>query len=90
MSGRAYLTLREFCIHTKLSEATIRRRCKAGDIPYVQPGGSRTRLLFRADALEQAPGGARTPPPQPKLDPPPSIPEPPPRWQAARQGKNQS
>lgn len=52
---RSYLTLREFSVTTGLSESTLRRRVRDGSLPFVQPGGPGTRILFRADALERKP-----------------------------------
>lgn len=87
MSGRRYLTLKEFSAHTGLSEATVRRRAREGTIPFRQPGGPRTKLLFQADALEPIGDGPTASPPV--VDSAPSIPGPPPRWRGrTRQGKN--
>jgi len=38
-----------------VSIATIDRRRKAGQIPYFQPGGKRTRVTFPPNAYEQVP-----------------------------------
>ena len=89
MSGRHYLSLEEFCAHTSLSEATVRRLCRKGKIPFRQPGGPRTKLLFDPSALEQVGAGSRAQPQQPVLDPVPAIPGPAPRWRKkVGQGRN--
>lgn len=87
MSGRRYLTLKEFSAHTGLSVATIRRLFKRGQLPAFQPGGPRTKLLFQADALEHT--GEDIASPQSVIDSTPSIPGPTPRWRGrARQERN--
>jgi excisionase family DNA binding protein len=48
-----YLTIEEFSHLSTLSIPTLRRLVKKGALPVIQPGGPRTRMLFRADALEQ-------------------------------------
>ncbi|MEI8372318.1 MAG: helix-turn-helix domain-containing protein [Planctomycetota bacterium] len=48
------LTLKEFSDISKLSPATIHRLKQQGKIPYFQPSGPRGKLLFPADAVEQA------------------------------------
>lgn len=87
MSGRRYLTLKEFAAHSGLSATTVRRLLKQGLLHAVQPGGPGTKLLFQADALEHIGGGSTAPPPV--VHSAPSIPGPPPRWRGrACQGKN--
>jgi hypothetical protein len=87
MSGRRYLTIKEFSAHSGLSEATIRRLLKRGLIHAIQPGGPGTKLLFQADAMEHTGGGSTVP--TPLVYSAPSIPGPPPRWRGrSRQGKN--
>ncbi len=85
MPDPRYLTPREFCARTRPSEATLRRRLKDGSIPFLQPGGPRTRLLVPADALERPAAATDADPPGPPGGgPAPAIPGPPPRWRAAR------
>lgn len=48
------LTLKELSDHSKLSPATIHRLKRQGKIPFFQPAGPRGKLLFPADAVEQA------------------------------------
>lgn len=89
MSGRHYLSLEEFCAHTGLSEATVRRLCRKGQLPFHQPGGPRTKLLFDPDALERVGAGSQTQPQQSVVDPTPVIPGPAPRWRKkVGQGRN--
>jgi predicted DNA-binding transcriptional regulator AlpA len=52
-SRRPYLKLAELIAISGLSDATIRRRIKDGSLPYFQPGGPKTVLLFPPDALER-------------------------------------
>src|SRR6516225_2482345 len=49
-----YLTLAELSAQTTLSESTLKRLCQKGAIPFYQPGGPRTRIVFPPDAIEQA------------------------------------
>ena len=51
-TGR-FLSIEELSLQSGLSISTIERRVKDGSIPVIQPGGRRTRKLFRADVLEQ-------------------------------------
>jgi excisionase family DNA binding protein len=51
---RQYLTITEVSERTTLSVSTIQRLCRKGKLPYFQPGGPRTRLLFPPDVIEQA------------------------------------
>lgn len=48
------LTLKEFSDFSKLSPATIHRLKRQGKILFFQPSGPRGKLLFPADAVEQA------------------------------------
>lgn len=50
-SSAKFLTIRQFSLASPLSEATIRRRIRDGSLPFVQPGGKRTKILIPADAL---------------------------------------
>lgn len=52
---RKYLSINEFSSMTGISETTIRRLVKAGSLTSSQPGGARSRILIRADALENSP-----------------------------------
>jgi excisionase family DNA binding protein len=58
---RNYLSAEELSALTGLSLSTIRRLKDAGKIPFFQPAGKCGRLLFPADAMEQA---AQAPKPQ--------------------------
>ena len=49
-----YLTLEELCETSRLSAATVYRLKLAGKIPFFQPAGKGGRILFPADAIEQA------------------------------------
>jgi len=51
---RSHLSPQEFAQKTGLSLATVNRRLKAGDIPFSQPGGPRSRILIPAAALDSA------------------------------------
>ena len=48
------LTLSELSDRSRLSVATIHRLKSQGKIPYYQPAGKGGRLLFPADAIQQA------------------------------------
>jgi excisionase family DNA binding protein len=49
-----FLSPREFSQLVGLSEATVRRRIKAGQLLSVQPGGPRHLILIRRDTLERS------------------------------------
>jgi excisionase family DNA binding protein len=49
-----YVTIQELAAITTLSVSTLRRLLKKGKLVGHQPGGPRTRIVFRADALELA------------------------------------
>lgn len=49
-----YLTIQELAARTTLSVSTLRRLLKKGKLIGHQPGGPRTRIVFRPDAIEQA------------------------------------
>lgn len=51
-SQSEYLNIEEFCQLVPLSESTVRRRIRAGDIPSWQPGGTGTRILIPVSCLE--------------------------------------
>jgi excisionase family DNA binding protein len=46
-----FVGVEEFAERSLLSVSTVRRRINDGSLPYVQPGGFRTRILIPADAL---------------------------------------
>lgn len=48
---RKYLSPKEFARLSGLSEVTVRRYLKAGQLPHAQPGGERGRILIPRDAL---------------------------------------
>ena len=50
-SEHDYLTLKQFIARCPLSESTVRRWIKSGNIPSIQPGGENTKILIPADAL---------------------------------------
>ncbi|HLJ92173.1 MAG TPA: helix-turn-helix domain-containing protein [Gemmataceae bacterium] len=82
-----YLTIQELSARTTLSVSTLRRLLKKGKLVGHQPGGPRTRIVFRPDAIEQATtamvADATGVPPHPQ---PVSIPQhgPRPKWQQAK------
>jgi excisionase family DNA binding protein len=47
----AFLSLEEFCEQTQLSLSTVHRNLQRGNIPYIQPGGKRCRILIPASVL---------------------------------------
>lgn len=47
----SYISIQEFSRLSSLSDKTIRRRVKAGDIPAWQPGGPGTRILIPISCL---------------------------------------
>jgi len=49
-----YVTIQELASLTSISVSTLHRLRKKGLIQGVQPGGPRTRLVFRPDAIEAA------------------------------------
>ena len=51
---RKYVDIGELAARTGMSPSTINRLKKQGKIPFYQPGGKRTRVLFPPDAIEQA------------------------------------
>jgi len=91
---KRYLSPQEFSQLSGLSLATIHRYLNSGKVPFVQPGGPRSRILIPCDALETATTAASAMPSSPIAanaapeTPPPSTPHrlsgPRPRW--AREG----
>src|ERR1700676_619988 len=53
-AGPKYLNYEELRDQTGLSLSTLRRLVKAGRLPFFQPGGPRTRIIFPADVIERA------------------------------------
>jgi excisionase family DNA binding protein len=47
-----FLSIGELAHLARLSISTIHRYMKAGKLPFIQLGGPRSRVLFRADVLE--------------------------------------
>jgi len=76
-----YLSLAELSTATGLSKSTLTRRFKEGRLAGYQPGGPRTRIVFRPNALELAaqvqPGLQEPSPPSTSS---PRLAGPPPRW----------
>ena len=50
---RSCLNIDELSAKSGLSLSTLRRRLREGKLPYLQPGGPRTRVLFPADILDR-------------------------------------
>lgn len=50
---RACLSYEEVSARTGLSLSTLRRRVKEGKLPFIQPGGRRTRIVFPLDVIER-------------------------------------
>ncbi len=53
-NGPRLLTIQELAMRSPLSLPTLRRLVRGGKIPYFQPGGKGSRLLFPPDAIERA------------------------------------
>lgn len=51
--SRDCFSIAEFSSLKGLSESTIRRRIRDRSLPYFQPGGSGTKILIPADALQR-------------------------------------
>ena len=51
---RRYLTVKELAAATGLSVSTLRRLQRKGRLPFFQPGGPGTRIVYPPDAIEQA------------------------------------
>ena len=51
---RDYVDIVELAARTGVSISTINRLKKRGKIPFYQPGGKRTRVLFPPDAIKGA------------------------------------
>ena len=82
-SDRDYLDVNELAARTGLSKATIWRLKRKRLIPFFQPGGKGTTVLFPKDAVEQVnqgselTGGSATPKDQD------CLPGPKPGWMSA-------
>ena len=50
---RAYMDLYQLAAHTGFSVSTINRLRRKGKIPYHQPGGPGTKIVFPHDAIER-------------------------------------
>jgi excisionase family DNA binding protein len=51
--ARTCLTYEEVSAQTGLSLSTLRRRVMEGKLPFIQPGGRRTRIVFPIDVVER-------------------------------------
>jgi excisionase family DNA binding protein len=49
-----YLTINELADVTGYSVSTLQRLRRKGALPFYQPGGPGTRIVFPADAIERA------------------------------------
>jgi excisionase family DNA binding protein len=81
-----YLTTVELSELTGISVSTIQRLCRKGQLPFYQPGGPRTRIVFPPDAFEQATQANQKATGLPPNDPAAASPENPqrgprPKWQ---------
>jgi excisionase family DNA binding protein len=86
------LSYAELSKRTGISVPTLRRRVDEGKLPFFQPGGPRTRIVFPADVVEQLTHVQPTlaePPPEPSTpsttpeSPTPATPKrrgPQPKW----------
>lgn len=74
-----YLSLAELSEATGLSKSTLIRRFKEGKLPGYQPGGPRTRIVFRSNALELA-VQPELQEPSPSTTKSPRLSGPSPRW----------
>ena len=52
-SRRSCLSYEEVRAQTGLSLSTLRRRVQEGTVPFMQPGGPRTRVFFPPDIVER-------------------------------------
>jgi excisionase family DNA binding protein len=81
--AREYLTIEELAARSGLSVSTLRRLRKKGLIAGIQPGGPRTRLVFKPDAIEQMVSAPAPLPPAPDTATPrPPLRGPAPRWRS--------
>ncbi|MBL8826022.1 MAG: helix-turn-helix domain-containing protein [Planctomycetaceae bacterium] len=68
-----FVDIKELSQQSGLSVSTITRLKNAGQIPFYQPGGKRSRVLFPIDAIEA--GGSPTMPPIPVTETPHQSPD---------------
>jgi hypothetical protein len=47
-----YLSYRQLSLVSGMSQSTLRRRVADGTLPYAQPGGPGSRVLFPPDAID--------------------------------------
>ena len=85
MADRPLLSIQEFSALSGLSAVTVRRRLRAGLLPFTQLGGRKHRILIPAAALlAMQPSAAERPPNPPERPAEPSPKTPPPgpkpRW----------
>ncbi len=77
-----FVDIKELSQQSGLSVSTITRLKNAGQIPFFQPGGKRSRVLFPIDAIEAAASLAK--PQLPDTEPPRQSPDrgkgPAPHW----------
>lgn len=52
--NNSYLNIDELVARARLSKATVWRLKRSGKIPFFQPGGKGSRVMFPVDAIEQA------------------------------------
>jgi excisionase family DNA binding protein len=72
-TARACLSYEEVSAQTGLSLSTLRRRVQEGKLPFIQPGGRRTRVVFPADVVERL---LQHPTDSPEIEPVLPSPEP--------------
>jgi hypothetical protein len=77
-----FVDIKELSQQSGLSVSSITRLKNAGRIPFFQPGGKRSRVVFPIDAIEAATSPAT--PPLPETKPPRPSPDrrkgPTPQW----------
>src|SRR5437764_108619 len=87
-----YLGYEDLQVRTGLSLSTLRRRVREGRIPFFQPGGPGTRIIFPEDVIERLLQPTHThiapeQPPEPSAYPtPPRGPKP--KWQRGALNRN--
>jgi predicted DNA-binding transcriptional regulator AlpA len=82
LDRKSYRDIEELIALTGLSRATIWRLKRKGLIPFFQPGGKGSRVVFPEDAIEQMERRA-TPTPESRDTeqmPPKKLPGPKPKW----------
>ncbi len=87
VTAETCLSYAELSQRTGISVPTLRRRVEEGKLPFFQPGGPRTRIVFPPDVVEQLthvqPALAE---PFPEPSTPPVAPDPPTPPPAKRRG----